>query len=206
MWVCCRWLGEKLGAAVIVGPRETGHGEGVNVSQKHAVLYYYIRAFISRKMLCNAFIQQGGALDGFLPEIMRSRASSVCYLYKYLEPRSGGHAAWRKKQWLFKCYFAKGWYRSCLPNDPTASPVLFAIKYSNVAAVYRWLFRKLHLSSSSHVCFPSGESFSSLFCILPLICPSVRQERSIWLDNGGTPGMIHRVNETNNHLRSHSSL
>lgn len=208
MWVCCRWLGEKLGAAVIVG--ETGHGEGVNVSlsgvesMRCFIIMYAL--LLAENCLVMRLLQQGGALDGFLAEIMRSRASSVCYLYKYLERRPGGHAGWRKKQWLFKCYFAKGLYRSCLLNDPTASPVLFAIKYSNVAAVCCRLFPKLYLSSSYHVCCPTGESFSSLFCGVPLICPSARQERSIWLDNGGKPGMIHRDNETNNHLRSHSSL
>lgn len=158
---------------MIVGQRETGHGEGVNVSLSGVES---MRCFIiinvillAEKCFVMRLLQQGGALDGFLAEIMRSRASSVCYLCKYLEPRSGGHAGWREKQWLFKCYFAKGLYRSCLPNDPTANPGLFAIKYSNVTAVYCRIFLKLHLSSSSHVCFHSGESFSSLFSIVPLI-------------------------------------
>lgn len=132
MWVCCSWLGEKLGAAVIVGPRETGHGEGVNVSlswvesmQCFNIIYMLL---LAEKCFVMRLLQQGGALDGFLAEIMRSRASSVCYLYKYLEPRSGGHAGWRKKQWLFKCCFAKGLYRSCLPNDPHSQPVFFRDK------------------------------------------------------------------------------
>lgn len=51
---------------MIVGPRETGHGEGVKrVSlrgRKHAVLHYYILAFIGRKMLCNAFIATRGSI------------------------------------------------------------------------------------------------------------------------------------------------
>lgn len=81
---------------MIVGPRETGHGEGVSVSlsgveSMWCVIIIYV-LLLAEKCFVMRLLQQGGALDGFLAEIMRSRASSACYLYKYLEPWSGGHA------------------------------------------------------------------------------------------------------------------
>lgn len=53
------------------------------------IIYMFV---LAEKCFVKLLLQRGGAVDGFLAEIMCSRgSSSVCCLYKYLEPQSRGH-------------------------------------------------------------------------------------------------------------------
>lgn len=110
-----------------------------------------IICMLAEKCVVKCSLRRGGAADGFLAEIMSSRACACC-LYQYLEPQSRGQVGWRKSS----AYSNTASPKVCLGHVYRMnSLLLFLIYYSNVTSVYCCFFQNFHLG----VCFVSGHSF-----------------------------------------------